>query len=251
MTYSLVVRRWSLGVYLLKDSSDEVVEESRPSREANEDERTLILPTRTAPLYTSLPTSSDTAENHSCEREIIDILTSLPYAIHRVMNPPLYAALAALIVGTNPVLKQIFFDENSPVYLTFTRTTEHLGNVTVPLTLLVLGAQLRNIPRARGEEMVPMASCVMTCRFVVMPVIGVILVLVTYQHYLNDRMLWFVLMLLASGPSAVNCMNIAQLTGTFQEEMATLLFYSYIALAPLLTITLMVMLTVLQSMGDT
>ncbi|CAG8773440.1 1336_t:CDS:1, partial [Dentiscutata heterogama] len=57
--------------------------------------------------------------------------------------------------------------------------------------------------------------------------------------YMNDPMLWFVLTLFASGPTAVNCMNLVQLTGTFREEMATLLFYSYITVVPMITFLLM------------
>nr|CAG8497146.1 11294_t:CDS:2 [Entrophospora candida] len=170
--------------------------------------------------------------------------------INEIMNPPLYAALIALLVGITPPIKALFFGDDAPFYLTITHTMEYLGSMAIPLTLITLGAQLRNLPRTRGQEMMPAINYVMVCRFLVMPIIGIITILLTRSWYISDPMFWFVLILLACGPPAVNCMNLTQLTGTFQEEMATLLFYSYIAVVPMITMLLMVILTIISKVAS-
>jgi auxin efflux carrier family protein len=79
-----------------------------------------------------------------------------------------------------------------------------------------------------------------------MPAIGITLVMLAKDYFIDDKMLWFVLMLMASGPPAVNCMNLTQVTGTFQGEMATLLLYSYVVVGPLMSILVMIMLNLID-----
>ncbi|CAG8503323.1 7605_t:CDS:1 [Diversispora eburnea] len=162
------------------------------------------------------------------------------------MNPPLYAAILALIIGITRPLKVIFFGDNAPLAV-FTQSIEYIGTITIPLTLMALGAQLANLPtRSKGgKSLFPSIGYILICRFLVMPLIGIILVLLTKNWFVQDPMLWFILMLLASGPTAVNCLNLAYLNKSFEEEMATLLFYSYMALAPFITIIVMGMLSII------
>jgi hypothetical protein len=161
-----------------------------------------------------------------------------------IMNPPLYAALFALLIGTIPFLKGIFFGVDAPLFF-LTRTAEQLGTISVPLTLLTLGAQVKTLPSENGKELVPQILYVMLSRFVIMPIIGTIIVVYTKDYFLVDPMFWFILMSMSSGPPAVNCMNLAQITGNFQGEMATLLFYTYAAVGPLMAILVMAMLRVI------
>ncbi|CAG8653126.1 998_t:CDS:2 [Funneliformis caledonium] len=244
--------RWSLGTYLLKkesnrDSDEEVDTSSdfersmsQPLPTYHDDEEQFTTTERTPLIFKRIET-----EIAPAWKSLFNCVRSIYNSIIEIMNPPLYAAIIALFVGTIPFLKGIFFGDNSPLYGTVTRTMETLGDISVPLNLLTLGAQLKNLPRAKGQEMLPAISWVMMCRFVIMPIIGVTVVIITKDYYLNDPMLWFVLMLLASGPPAVNCMNLSQLTGSFQEEMVALLFYSYAAVAPLIALLIMAMLTII------
>ena len=79
-----------------------------------------------------------------------------------------------------------------------------------------------------------------------MPIIGITIILLTKSWYINDPMFLFILILLACGPPAVNCINMTRLTRTYEEEMATLLFYSYIAVVPIISILLMIVLTIIS-----
>ncbi|CAG8490036.1 6703_t:CDS:2 [Ambispora gerdemannii] len=176
---------------------------------------------------------------------ILKIVTS----IREIMNPPLYAAVLAVIVGTIPTLKNLFFGHNAILYPTITKTMITLGNLSIPITLLLLGTQLNNSPpTAKDSQLFPTIGWVMASRFLFVPIFGISLVYLTrtwYSYY--DPMLWFVLMLLSASPTAVNCINLTQLTGTFQEEMSTLLFYSYVLTAPILTFLIMIMILVIQN----
>ncbi|CAG8470175.1 6293_t:CDS:2 [Ambispora leptoticha] len=185
------------------------------------------------------PISSSHAKNFStASRRVREVMSN----VETLMNPPIYAAIAALIVGSIPSLKSLFFGENALLYPTITKSMIFLGNASTPLTLLTLGAQLSNLSsRSKGGKMYSAISWVMIARFMIMPFIGIFLVMMTRDWLVDDPMLWFVLMMLASGPSAFNCINITQLTGAFQEEMARLLIYSYIAVIPILTVTVMTM----------
>ncbi|CAG8443058.1 6106_t:CDS:2 [Diversispora eburnea] len=152
-------------------------------------------------------------------------LENIKHFLNKIMNPPLYATLLALLVSAIPYLRSLFFSENAPLS-PISLTIDSLGSVTVPLTLITLGAQLKNLPRTKGKEIFSTILYIMFNRFIIMPLIGIAIILLTRNWYINDPMLWFILIMLACGPPAVNCMNLTQFTGTFQEEMAALLFYS-------------------------
>ncbi|KAG9305021.1 hypothetical protein G9A89_007424 [Geosiphon pyriformis] len=277
--------RWTLGAQLLRKEEDPIseamfeVEEARSTyghsryydRCSKSSYETLefsgnfcyakngLKSTETTPLFysdsqspspspspSSSSSSSSSSSFSSFSRKITNSVKNIATTIGKVMNPPLYAAIIALIVGATPTLKSLFFGKAAPFYPTITRAMICVGDTAVPLTLLVLGAQLSNIPRSKGGNLFPALGWVMFCRFLIMPFIGIGIVMWTRDWFSNDPMLWFALMFLAAGPSAVNCINITQLTGAFQEEMAALLFYSYAAVAPILTVSVMVMFLAIE-----
>uniref|UniRef100_A0A1D1XJP4 Putative transporter C5D6.04 n=1 Tax=Anthurium amnicola TaxID=1678845 RepID=A0A1D1XJP4_9ARAE len=248
--------RWSLGTWLLKkeDGSDdeEIVIIENPTHETLPNssysisivspyDSTLHKPTvGTTELTSLLHQRNTTRHNRST-----GLLSKTWKFISDISNPPLIAALIALIVCVNPTLKYIIFSRHSFIYNSITTTVASLGKMTIPLTLLTLGAQLHNLSGGKHSGMTSVYTYVMSSRFFLMPIVGVTMVLFTREYYLDDPMLVFVLMLMASGPSAVNCINICQLTNTFEEEMAALLMYSYSAAAPLMTMTVMGLLLII------
>ncbi|CAG8606813.1 9041_t:CDS:2 [Acaulospora morrowiae] len=246
--------RWSLGTYLLRKESDECDENENKH---NNDSDNLSLNSSCAP------------KGHDNQSEVISIsVESLPpdestplvpqakqpsstwkkikISIGKIINPPLCAALLAVVVGVTPFLKSSFFGRDAPLTLV-SSVVESFGSLSVPLTLFTLGAQLKSIPRSKNKEMFPSITYVMTSRFIIMPIIALIIVLSTRHLYMQDPMLLFVLVMLACGPPAVNCMNLTHFTGTFKEEMATLLFYSYIAAAPMITLLVMGLLSTIKT----
>ncbi|RIA92466.1 auxin efflux carrier [Glomus cerebriforme] len=239
--------RWSLGTYLLrKESSDEelvISIEHQPLPGFHNDERQTnsLVSEHTPLIFKSIEKKSV-----NIGVRIMNFVRRALKPIKEIMNPPLYAAIIALIIGTVPFLKGIFFGVDAPLYATLTRTVEQLGKISVPLTLLTLGAQVKTLPSGNTREIIPQISYVMLCRFAIMPIIGTIIIIYTKDYYLADPMFWFILMSMSSGPPAVNCMNLAQLTGNYQGEMATLLFYSYAAVGPLMAILVMAMLSLIE-----
>ncbi|CAG8605769.1 2686_t:CDS:2, partial [Ambispora leptoticha] len=218
------ILRFSLGTWLLKKKESDVADEEQ-------------IDTENIPLLSS----SSHQTPHAPFSNLIN-------KINGFMNAPLYAALIAIIVGTIPTIRSLFFGESAILYTVITRPVQYIGEIAIPFTILLLGAQLNNISPHKSRELLPIISYIMTCRFIIMPIIGISLVVLTRGWYFDDPMLWFVLMLAASGPTAINTMNMAQITGSFQEEVAALLAYSYIALAPMITVFTMIMLSVIESL---
>ncbi|CAG8483580.1 4983_t:CDS:2 [Ambispora leptoticha] len=217
------ILRFSLGTWLLKNEEDVADEEQ--------------INTENTPLLSS---SSHQTPHAPFSNRI--------NKIKGFMNAPLYAALIAIIVGTIPTIRSLFFEESAILYTVITRPAQYIGEITIPFTILLLGAQLNNLSSHKNRELLPIISYIMTCRFIIMPIIGISLVVLTRSWYFDDPMLWFVMMLAASGPTAINTMNMAQITGSFLEEVAALLAYSYIALAPMITVFMMIMLSVIENL---
>ncbi|KAG9295712.1 hypothetical protein G9A89_001729 [Geosiphon pyriformis] len=224
--------RWSLGTYLLRKQDEETHIKPLVDLEEHKAEYFTSNGKSSADETTPILRSQNAQSSKSSFHFLVKFM-------RKIMNPPLYAALIALVVGTTPQLKSLFFGPHAPFYPTITRAMIFIGDTAVPLTLLALGAQLNNQPRKEGRQTFSAVSLVMTGRFLIMPIIGISLVMLTRSWYIDDPMLWFALMLFASGPTAVNCVNITQFTGAFQDEMATLLFYSYITFALGLTFNVM------------
>ncbi|KAF0369732.1 auxin efflux carrier [Gigaspora margarita] len=230
--------RWSLGVYLLKKepshplipqhNNTSEITESDPSKHPDTNEIT--------PLLASKRRSRSFMEKLSRVKSFFSF---------KFMNPPLYAALIAMVFVSIPPLRSFFFGKNAPL-MPLTQAVEYIGSVSVPLTLLTLGAQLKNLSSSKSKSIANMIAYVLTCRLVIMPVIGTVMVLLTKHWYLSDPMLWLILILMASGPTAVNCINLTQLTDNYQEEMSAVLFYGYVVSIPLVTILLMVILSCLK-----
>ncbi|CAG8809277.1 10806_t:CDS:2, partial [Cetraspora pellucida] len=69
-----------------------------------------------------------------------------------------------------PYSKPLFIAKNAPL-MVISQAIDYLGSVTIPLTLLTLGAQLYSLPRSHNEHMVSIIAYVLTCRFLIMPAI--------------------------------------------------------------------------------
>ncbi|KAF0457456.1 auxin efflux carrier [Gigaspora margarita] len=241
---------WSLGAYLLTKVPEKDVppipqrfpqNNHSPSNQfqVNNDqitERTLLL----------------RPNSHIIFQVNNDQITGLSIQIARViffnfkfMNPPLYAALLALIVITIPNSNYLFAEDDSPLMSIF-QAIDYIGSIAIPLTLLTLGAQLYNLPQSRNENIASIIAYILTCRLLLMPIIGVSVVFFTTSYYIDDPMLWFVLILISSGPPAINCANLAQLTNNYQDEFSALLFYAYIFAIPFTTISVMFVLNYIK-----
>lgn len=175
-------------------------------------------------------------------------------SIHQSMTPPLYAALLALIVGLVPFLKQLMY--HSILYPTITSAIQSCSKASVPITLVCLGAQLKDIssqtsssPDALGLEQEeeglqqqqqqvdpkPIATAI-GIRMGLVPLIVIPLVLgfVKYNgvawssvSVATDPVFGVMMIILGCTPTAINLVQISQVTGAFEKEMLRVLFWSY------------------------
>ncbi|CAG8664269.1 19753_t:CDS:2, partial [Dentiscutata erythropus] len=246
---------WSLGAYLLMkvpEKDDPSILQCFPQNSyspsnqiqvSNDQitERTLLLRPNSRVIFQA---------NNDQINERISLLIQNAGVIFfnfKFMNPPLYAALFALIVIAIPNSNYLFAEDDSPLMSVF-QAIDYIGSIAIPLTLLTLGAQLYNLPRSRNENIGSIIAYILTCRLLLMPIIGILLVMFTTSYYIDDPMLWFVLILISSGPPAINCANIAQLTNNYQDEFSVLLFYAYIFTIPFTTILVMFILNYIKAM---
>ncbi|KAG9287140.1 hypothetical protein G9A89_001034 [Geosiphon pyriformis] len=242
------VLRFSLGTWLLKKDEKQVGNLDQTHEEQGDSSSISDAINSSHPNEDLIYRETTTLLNHpqskyenGFKKRAIEKIKS----IQGFLNPPLYAALIAIFVGISPPLKELFFGTSFPLFSSLTRAIRYIGDMTIPMTLLMLGAQLNNLTPRKNRQSLPSIMYILLFRFILMPIIGIFLVVFLRSWYLNDPMLWFILMLEASGPSAITIMNMAQVTGAFQEEAATLLFYSYLVLAPFITVTMMCILTIL------
>ncbi|ORX91759.1 auxin efflux carrier [Basidiobolus meristosporus CBS 931.73] len=164
-------------------------------------------------------------------------------SVKKVFNPPLCATFIGLFVGLVPFLKGLLFGP-APVLRPVMRAIDTCGNASIPLILLCLGAQLYGLSgRAAFKKVI---WTIVIQRMLLMPLVAIGVVLVTHKFFSlgYDPVFVMVMMLLGSGPTAVNLMNICQAVGNYEDEMAQLLLYSYLFAAPALALWVVVYLWV-------
>lgn len=159
-----------------------------------------------------------------------------------LINLPLISVFISLFIGLVPFLKGIFFGENAPLYDWITANIEELSSAALSVTLLNLGAKLSKGPRFNSTPDSISKSTflsIVILKLIVVPLIGA--GMVALLRYLNtfgfqDPVLLFVLMLQGASPTAINLSILATLHKNLEQDMANLLFFSY--LASIVTITL-------------
>eukprot|EP00736_Rhodelphis_marinus_P002841 Rmarinus@m.3238 len=87
--------------------------------------------------------TKDLSENEGCEPEIDKASPSLSWKarLGKVMSPPLWASVIALIIGLTP-LRHYFFGDDAIFKPVVTSALSTVGAATVPCILIVLGADL-------------------------------------------------------------------------------------------------------------
>ncbi|OCH86382.1 hypothetical protein OBBRIDRAFT_761455 [Obba rivulosa] len=154
-------------------------------------------------------------------------------AIYSYMSPPLIGAIIALFLGMIPPLNSLFFSPDGALYASITQSIENLGELFVALQAFTVGAELANVPSIR-PGIVPMVF-VLAVRFVVMPALSFLFVWLTAGRgfYVDDPLVWFVLIIIPAGPSAMLLANVAELV---KVDIGPIIGYLTIAymLSPLL-----------------
>lgn len=162
------------------------------------------------------------------------------------MNPPLYAMLLSLIVGSVPLLKRLFFEKDTFVNNTITQAVTQLGSVSIPLILVVLGSNLNpsdeNLRPSRHYCRIIFASLMSRMILPSLVLLPLIAVCVKYINIsiLDDPIFLLVSFVLTVSPPAIQLSQITQLNGIYETEMAGVLFWGYVVLTLPTTVLIVV-----------
>ncbi|KAF3056576.1 putative transporter C5D6.04 [Daldinia childiae] len=164
-------------------------------------------------------------------------------AIGTFASPPFIGATIGIIIGLTPPLHRLFFndmDEGGYFNAWLTSSLKNIGELFVSLQVIVVGVKLSlSLRRMKeGEEAGTLSlSTVLSVtfvRFILWPAISIPLIwaLVAYTDILpNDPMLWWALMMMPIGPTAMKVLALADISGADQKirmSIAKFLTVSYI-----------------------
>ncbi|KAH9859036.1 auxin efflux carrier [Lenzites betulinus] len=151
------------------------------------------------------------------------------------MSPPLIGAIIALIIGITPALHQLILNKDGALYTSFTQSIANLGELFVVLQTFIVGAELALVKSSHPGVLA--TSWVLLVRFIVMPAAGILFVLATAGRglYVDDRLVWFLLVLIPAGPSAMLLVSVAELVDISQGAIAGYLTVAYMV-SPLMAV---------------
>jgi auxin efflux carrier family protein len=150
------------------------------------------------------------------------------------LNAPLLGAIAGAVVGLVPVLHRSFFNDTQDggIFTAWlTASIQTIGSLFVPLPVVIAGVSLytsyiqarESRQHGQREEGLPLYTTIFTLviRFIIWPVISIAIIygLAKKTSILGtDPMLWFTMMLMPTGPSAMKLITMVQASDVDQED---------------------------------
>lgn len=181
-----------------------------------------------------------------------NILIKILKKFYSWMNPPLWSMLSAMIVASIPFLKNSFYVNDGFIQHTLSSAIRQLGQVSIPLILVVLGANLSpssDIPKAcpHYSRMIlgSLLGRMVLPSLILLPII-VLSVKYIGLSIMQDPIFLITSFLLITSPPAIQLSQICQLNELYQKEMAGVLFYGYAILT--LPVTIIVVVTCIEAM---
>ncbi|QRV85941.1 auxin efflux carrier transmembrane protein [Ceratobasidium sp. AG-Ba] len=170
-----------------------------------------------------------------------------------ILNPPLIAAIVAVLFGITPPLRHSFFDKGKVLNATITQSIDYLGKLYTALQIFVLGSKLRSKPGAKFP--VAPAIALFFHRFFLMPAIMISVVYALRARWPNyierDPMLDFVLSIVGIGPPAITLAAISEMAELDEQEdgqVARILTIAYV-ITPLICVPLSATVYAVQQSG--
>ncbi|KAI1105242.1 auxin efflux carrier [Jackrogersella minutella] len=164
-------------------------------------------------------------------------------AIGMFFNPPSIGAAIGLAIGLSPPLHRLFFNgmsEGGYFNAWLTSSLRNIGELFVSLQVIVVGVKLslslRLMKEGEDTGKLPLGTvlCVIFIRFILWPAISIPLIwaLAAHTNILpDDPMLWWALMMMPIGPTAMKVLALADVSGTsntIRMSIAKFLTISYI-----------------------
>ncbi|KAI0769451.1 auxin efflux carrier [Trametes elegans] len=162
------------------------------------------------------------------------------------MSPPLIGAIIALVIGIIPPLNRQILDQDGALYTSITQSVANLGELFVVLQTFTVGAELAIVPSTNPGVLA--TSWVLFVRFIIMPAVALLFVFGTAGRglYVDDRLVWFLLVLIPAGPSAMLLVSVAELVDISQGAIAGYLTIAYMV-SPLMAVVCSLGLQVVSS----
>ncbi|KAK5441442.1 hypothetical protein LTS15_011274 [Exophiala xenobiotica] len=151
-------------------------------------------------------------------------------SIYAFLTPPFAGGVLGVIIGLVPPLHRIFFaetDQGGYFSAWLTESLKHVGQLFVSLQVVIVGVKLstslRKEKRHEDTGYLSWGPLLFTAffRFILWPAISIPLFwgLATKTNLLaGDPMLWFTMMLMPVGPTAMKLMALADVTGAEKQE---------------------------------
>lgn len=150
--------------------------------------------------------------------------------LYQFWNAPLIGAVIGVVVGLVPQLHTLFFSEQQEGgYLNawLTKSIKNVGDLFASLQVVVVGVKLSKallgLKKGENSGTVPWIpfTIVMIIRLAIWPLISIPFFygLATKTNWLSDDpILWFCLMIMATGPPAMKLTALADVSGADEDE---------------------------------
>ncbi|PVI04971.1 hypothetical protein DM02DRAFT_134635 [Periconia macrospinosa] len=183
------------------------------------------------------------------------------------LNAPLIGAALGAIIGLAPPLHKAFFagTRQGGIFTAYlTESWKNIGQLFVPLPLIVAGISLytsymesRQPSSSSQGTHVPLLTTafILAVRFIVWPILSIVFIYAIAKGWKNgilgdDPVLWFSMMLMPTGPSAMKLITMIQVNDAEVEDeqkIAKILTVNYIV-SPIMAFTVIGALRASQSL---
>lgn len=213
------------------DIDEQIDAEAREAEEENEE--TSLLPSRVV--------SGGTRAQYSVYKKGVHLLHRLPpWAqttldfLYQFVNPPVIGAVLGATIGLVPALHRLFFnsqEDGGYFNAWLTSALKNVGGLFAALQVVLTGVKLSQslVQMKNGEQggtLPPWTFALITVfRFFIWPAVSIpIIYLLAKKTALlgDDPILWFTMMLMPTGPSALILTALADVSGAEEEQKFTI-----------------------------
>ncbi|TCD64172.1 hypothetical protein EIP91_004485 [Steccherinum ochraceum] len=155
--------------------------------------------------------------------------------VFAMMSAPLIGGIIALLFGIIPPLNEAFLNKHGALYSSVTQSLRNLGDLFVGIQTVAVGAELALVSRAHPGWLP--AAYSLSVRFLVMPALSMLFIGLTAGRglYVDDKLVWFLLVLIPAGPSAMLLASVAEVVDVDQGPIAGYLVIAYL-ISPLMAV---------------
>eukprot|EP00798_Chlamydomonas_sp_ICE-L_P014763 gene14763-20814_t len=170
-----------------------------------------------------------------------------------MFTPPTISYMLGIVVSSIAPLREAFFSRGGALQLVG-EVTSAVGDLTVPLLMIVLGANLAKGPGVGST--LRCSSIVLTCigRLLLMPLLSIGMVAIPYAAGwlgLIEPMAVIVMMITHATPTALMVHSISSMFQNKEDDVANLMFWQYVMSLLTLPVVIMAILYIVSMIHGT